>query len=79
MFHLVPTFALHYIVMVKGLLECVKNLHNILSVLQVSCGQTLTIAISEDGTRVFGFGKSDHCAFGSRRLTGDHYHPMVSC
>ena len=38
-----------------------------------------TLAISEDGSRVFAFGKSDDCAFGRQSITGDHHQPMVSC
>lgn len=37
-----------------------------------------TLAITEDGRHVYGFGKSDNCAFGLRDITGDHYFPMVS-
>ena len=44
---------------------------------QVSCGQMFTLALSEDGSQVFGSGKSDNCAFGTRDITGDHYHFMV--
>lgn len=37
-----------------------------------------TLAISEDGSQVFAWGEAEHCAFGCRELTGDHYHPLVS-
>ena len=45
--------------------------------LQVSCGQTFTLAFSEDGD-VFGFGKADNCVFGTLSITGEHYQPRVS-
>ena len=45
---------------------------------QVSCGQAFTLAITEDGKKVFGWGDAEHCAFGSRQITGDHYYPIVS-
>ena len=37
-----------------------------------------TLAITEDGTQVFAWGKADNCAFGLRNVTGDHHHPVVS-
>lgn len=37
-----------------------------------------TLAITEDGSQVFGWGEADHCAFGSRDITGDHFQPVVS-
>lgn len=45
---------------------------------QVSCGQMFTLAITEDGSQVFGWGEADHCTFGSRDITGDHFQPVVS-
>lgn len=44
----------------------------------MSCGQTFTLAITEDGLGVFGWGEADDCSFGSRELTGDHSYPIVS-
>ena len=45
--------------------------------LQVSCGQTFTLAITEDGMQVFAWGEAEQCAFGSREIAGDHFSPMV--
>lgn len=48
-----------------------------LRLFQVCCGQFFTLAITEDGSRVFAWGKSDYSAFGLRDLSGDHYRPVV--
>lgn len=40
---------------------------------QVALGQSFTIAISEDMTRVFGCGKADHGVLGQRAISGDHH------
>lgn len=37
-----------------------------------------TLAITEDGSQVFAWGKADNCAFGLRNLIGDHHYPLVS-
>ena len=49
-----------------------------LSLTQVALGQSFTIAISEDMTRVFGCGKADHGVFGQRIISGDHHILFVS-
>ena len=46
--------------------------------LQVALGQSFTIAISEDMTRVFGCGKADHGVLGQRAISGDHHILFVS-
>ncbi|XP_064390094.1 probable E3 ubiquitin-protein ligase HERC1 isoform X2 [Halichondria panicea] len=43
----------------------------------VSCGQYFTLAISKDGSQVFGFGKSDDSALGNASITGGHQHPFL--
>ena len=44
----------------------------------VCCGQSHTIAISEDGFQVFGYGSSESRSFGLPLTSGDHHRPYVS-
>lgn len=50
----------------------------LLLLLQVSCGDSYTIAISDDGVAVFGFGKSSNCSFGHNSLNQEIHTPTVS-
>ena len=59
------------------MLSAAKGRTNGTNLLQVSCGQTFTLAISDDGSQVFAFGKADNAAFGTRGVTGDHFYPML--
>jgi alpha-tubulin suppressor-like RCC1 family protein len=45
---------------------------------QVSCGQMFTLAISQDGSQVFGWGNADNCSFGSPDNVGSTHSPVVS-
>lgn len=50
----------------------------LLLLLQVSCGDSYTIAISDDGVTVFGFGKGSNCSFGHNSLNQEIHTPTVS-